>query len=406
MKKLLAALVAILLLFGGFLFWNGNKAPETPAVQTPAAAEETAPDSLPTEAPADAEPEAARSLDYEAIKALHAPDTVVLRVAEREIRWDEYFDWLQTNCRQIEDYFAQMAAYYGMSADWEGSVGDGTGRNFLQYAVAETTEYLASNAGIRAFAAAQGIELSEEERAALAPEALAARLVGEGATEEDLVQLLDSEMHMTLDAFLRMTETNSYYAKCGVELYGENGEKVEEEDAVAWLEEQGYLSAGHILLMTIDPNTGDTLDAELLDQKNAKAKEIYEELAAIEDREALLRRFAELKEANCEDGGKAVYPDGYTFTPGTMVTEFEDAVRSLEEYGVSTPVQTSYGLHIILRLPLSGDSLLYSAQGAPSTARQQYAVTSLSERLDAFLAEHETEKLEGIDTLDLAPYLK
>ena len=32
MKKMLVIILAVLLLFGGFLYWNGSKAPETPAV--------------------------------------------------------------------------------------------------------------------------------------------------------------------------------------------------------------------------------------------------------------------------------------------------------------------------------------------------------------------------------------
>ena len=44
------------------------------------------------------------------------------------------------------------------------------------------------------------------------------------------------------------------------EKYGENGEKVTDEDAVKYLEDNGYLSANHILLMTIDPDTREVAD--------------------------------------------------------------------------------------------------------------------------------------------------
>lgn len=103
--------------------------------------------------------------------------------------------------------------------------------------------------------------------------------------------------------------------------------------------------------MTKDPSTGEELsDADKADKK-AKADEIYKELAAITDQSELMKRFAELKEEYCEDTGKTTYPDGYTFTEGKMVPEFENAVKALEAYEVSEPVQSDYGYHIILRLP-------------------------------------------------------
>ena len=55
----------------------------------------------------------------------------------------------------------------------------------------------------------------------------------------------------------------------------------------------------------------------------------------------------------CEDPGIKSNPDGYIFGEGEMVKEFEDSVKSLEFGAVSGLVETSYGYHIIKRLPLS-----------------------------------------------------
>lgn len=407
MKKLILVLVAVLVLFGAYMSWN--QIHKTPSVNEDVQAPDAMPADAapaPAEAAAPADPAEIRTMDFDAMRELYPADTTAVTVAGESLNWGVYRDWLRMQGLQIEDYFRQMAAYYGMSADWEGSVGDGTGMTYAQYLQQETNESLSSFLAIRAFAKENGVELDDEQRASLEPEAMAAEIVGEGATVEQLAEKLESESHMTVDAFRYYSESIMLFRNCHDALYGEGGEKVDAADVVKYLEDEGYLSAGHILFMTIDPNTGDKLDAETVAAKKQQAEEIVAELRAIEDREELAKRFLELKEQYCEDGGKTAYPDGYTFTPGTMVAAFEEAVRSLEDYGVSDPVESTYGYHVILRLPLDADSLLFSAQGTPSTARSQMAQEDLSEKLDAFYTANPPAYAEGLEALDLTQYLR
>ena len=407
MKKLFIVLVAVLVLFGAYMSWN--QIHKTPSVNEDVQAPDAMPADAapaPAEAAAPADPAEIRTMDFDAMRELYPADTTAVTVAGESLNWGVYRDWLRMQGLQIEDYFRQMAAYYGMSADWEGSVGDGTGMTYAQYLQQETNESLSSFLAIRAFAKENGVALDEEQRASLEPEAMAAEIVGEGATVEQLAEKLENESHMTVDAFRYYSESIMLFRNCHDALYGEGGEKVDAADVVKYLEDEGYLSAGHILFMTIDPNTGDKLDAETVAAKKQQAEEIVAELRAIEDREELVKRFLELKEQYCEDGGKTAYPDGYTFTPGTMVAAFEEAVRSLEDYGVSDPVESTYGYHVILRLPLDADSLLFSAQGTPSTARSQMAQEDLSEKLDAFYTANPPAYAEGLEALDLTQYLR
>jgi parvulin-like peptidyl-prolyl isomerase len=51
-----------------------------------------------------------------------------------------------------------------------------------------------------------------------------------------------------------------------------------------------------------------------------------------------------------EDAGSQANPEGYEFSAGKMVKEFEDATRALQYGEISEPVESSYGYHIILRL--------------------------------------------------------
>ena len=402
MKRFVVIVLAVLLIFGivASIVSSTQKTPQPTPAPTDAAA--PAPDAQPETT---AEPVVIRSLDEDAIRALRAPDEIVLSLDGETVSWDEYCQWLFSTGRQIEDYFRQMASFYGLAADWEGSVGDGSGMTYAQYAVHETNENLSNILAYRRFAAGEQISLSEEQQAQLTDEALAKALLGENATVEQLTAELEKE-GFGIETFRRIRETNLQLDAFFDDTYGENGAKVTDDEAVAYLEEKGYVSAGHILLMTIDPNTGDKLEEAAVAEKKLKAGEIADELRAIADPEQRERRFLELKAELCEDGGKIAYPNGYTYTAGTMVKEFENAVNALEPFEVSDPVESAYGYHVIMRLPLRADSLLYSAQGTPVTARQETAVAGMNDRLAAFIEANPVAFAEGIEDFDLVKYLK
>lgn len=299
MKKLIALIIVVCLAFS-FAAGCGSvdstdegspaEATETPAQETAAAVETPA-------------------LDYDALRALHADDEVVATVNGREITWGEYYGWLYMNARQIENYFTQMAMYYGMSANWSDSMDD-SGTTFAQYAVQSAENTLKQFAAIDAFTDKNGIKLDDAalaERLAEQKKSDTASICGEDGTEEDLVEKL-SEMNLSMDAYKLMTLSNIKYQENFKAIYGEDSELVSDEDALSYLKENGYMSANHILIMTKDPSTGEELSDSDKADKKAKADEIYKELAAITDQSELMKRFAELKEEYCEDTGKTTFP--------------------------------------------------------------------------------------------------
>ncbi len=72
------------------------------------------------------------------------------------------------------------------------------------------------------------------------------------------------------------------------------------------------------------------------------AKQVYEKALSGYDFDALVKEFG-------TDPGMNSNPDGYVFTTGEMVEEFEKASFDLKVGEISPPVKTSYGYHVIKR---------------------------------------------------------
>lgn len=401
MKKLFALVLVICLAFAGIAgYWGGisYRIPTVPAAPQSSSPEAPAAAGAEEEAGGEAaggagEAGASAGPDLDALYALHAPEEIVALVNGTEISWAKYFYILRSQISGISNYFDAMSAYYGMTLGWNDEYTDDV--TFAQMAVDSTETSLTQICAIEDYAKENGAALTEEDEAGWAEE-LSQDMVnacGEGATEADFDAYL-AGLYMDRDLLRWMYDVNSYYQRNYLQLYGDAGSLYDGAAALSWMENNGYLSASHILFMTVDSSTQESLSEEEIQSKRDQAQAVVEELRAIEDSGALVARFRELKDELCEDTGKAVYPDGYTFTPGTMVTEFEDAVTALEDYQVSDVVESSYGFHVIMRLPLDPDAVIqYSGDGvspvtAKSLASQEEYEARLSERMAALPVEY------------------
>ena len=402
MKKLVVILAVVCVLFAGvvgYMSFTNRPADVDPAEEPEA--------SQTLDAQESAEPVQVLSVDYDAMRASHEPDEIVATCNGRDVHWDEYFYWVSYNAAQVENYINSMATYYGMEVSWDDPWGQDTDQSFAEYVPASAEEQIKQVNCIEDFAAENNVVLSDDTLAEI-EEQLKSTITstcGEDATEEDFNEYLD-QVYMTRALYDRMNQINYLYQQGYTQLYGENGELVDDAAAIAYLEDNEYISANHILLMTVDSATGEALDEETVAAQEKKAKEIAAELQAIDDPQLLLARFAELKEEYCEDTGKVTYPDGYTFTPGTMVTEFEDACNALADYQVSDPILTSYGYHIIIRLPLDPDKIVeYSYEGTPLNARSLAANAEYASRMDAQYEKTSFEYVPG-SSFSIKDFLK
>ena len=101
-----------------------------------------------------------------------------------------------------------------------------------------------------------------------------------------------------------------------------------------------------------------------------EAEALVSELRKIGAKDKLTEEFKKRVLERGEDPGAAHLIDGYYFTEGKMVPAFEEAVKMAEMYKVTDPVETEFGLHVILRLPLEADGVLdyYTARTLRSDA--------------------------------------
>ncbi len=140
---------------------------------------------------------------------------------------------------------------------------------------------------------------------------------------------------------------SAFYQKLYDALYL-NGDGFEEakQETLQKFEDEGYVHANHVLIAFPTNADGSEVTDEQKAEAKAKAEEVLEKINAGED-------FNKLVEEYSDDPGKVNSPDGYYFTTGRMVQEFEDAAMALLDGEVSDIVETSYGYHIIKRLPLT-----------------------------------------------------
>ena len=149
------------------------------------------------------------------------------------------------------------------------------------------------------------------------------------------------------DALESQNLTDEVYAKLSImnELFYyailSECDKISDDDVYNYALENDYICAKHILI------SKDTEDAYRI------ALETNLKLISGEDFDTLL---AELG----EDPGMESRKDGYFFNKGYMVEEFEKAAYALEEGELSEIVETTFGYHIIKRMPFDKDALVAS----------------------------------------------
>lgn len=168
---------------------------------------------------------------------------------------------------------------------------------------------------------------------------------------------VDEETVEMLKAAYGLSDTTLNYLLLSDAYYDNVLEAVTHEPSSQELDEYldslGVFSVKHILLKTTDDSDQPLPDDEIA-AKRTQAEDLLSQLQAASGLEA---KFDELMNQYSEDPGLATSPDGYTFdSTASLVGGFREAALELEIGGLSGIVETDYGYHIMLRLPLSDET--------------------------------------------------
>ena len=286
-----------------------------------------------------------------------------------------FFYWLSYDCYYMYYYYSQ----YGMSVDFNE---DAT----YTYLISDVQTAVTYYACLRQLCEENGIAVTDEQMAEYTTQL--ETLVNE--TYGGDLDLMLQSYGLSEDAF-EYINTNGYlYTNLADQLVGQPSDA----DLEQYVEDNGIFGVKHILLMT---TTEDITDDEgsvtqTADEYNAAQKALAEDLLArLQDPNAADTLFDELMTTYSEDSGLSSYPDGYTFTNAdSLVDGFREATLELEPGEMSGIVETDYGYHIMLRLPV--DASVY---------QEEWISAKADELVMAAMEEAEVSLASELNELDI-----
>lgn len=256
-----------------------------------------------------------------------------------------------------------------------------------EYARDKAKEYAKSSLVMKAKAIADGITLTDEDRDSIAKQKT--QIIEQYGGRYNYEQYF-TEGGFTLQDVEKILEAEAYAQKVSEKYFGDGTEAnpgeitVSDEDVKNFYESE-YVYVKHILVSNqadaaasdetkvesgdaADENADKSADSSAdasadtsAEDKDAaalqKAKDLIAELQGGADFDKLMKENTADKNA---ETGEINSPEGYVFTKGEMVSEFETAAFALKDNELTAePVKTSYGYHIIKRLPLPQSGELY-----------------------------------------------
>ncbi len=221
------------------------------------------------------------------------------------------------------------------------------GKEFYDIAKQYTVDLILSELAMRDIVVDFGIALTEEDEATLQADldAFIEQNGGEEAYTQAVeasgvsVEYYNNQLYMSKLSnliYTKITDPESEYA-------------VTDDNINAYVAEN-YNLVKHILV-----------DETSLEGAVDENGEPYADLEALANAVAQMAQDGEdfdvLIEEYNTDPGMASNPDGYFFTYGEMVSEFETAAFEMDEGDISDPVQTDFGYHILEKQEMTDEAI-------------------------------------------------
>ncbi|NLO47953.1 MAG: hypothetical protein GX111_06505 [Clostridiales bacterium] len=369
--RLISVMTALSLLFAIVSGCGAAKNPDnTPQISvSPSALVTETPDQTPTASP---EPSPA-----------FLSDTLMMTVSGMAVYWDEMKYWMF-------DILQNSGLDMTESIDWSQTV---EGIPMPDYLISEAVNAISLFRLVELKCSELGVGLKDEDRASM--DTFREDCIAQFQSESEYEAYLD-QSNLTQELLEYMNMVAFLYNNLFVEMYGVYGEKLSNEDAVSFGNENGFFRAKHILISDLDEE-GNALSEENIAANYDKLLGLLDQLNASDNPAAL---FDELMNTYSEDPGLLAYPNGYQYVSGIMDPSFQSAVESLSDYGISDIVKMpTYGYTIIMRLPLNPNEPIFADQNG-STLRYIASATRFQTQLDAWLQEMDIQYAPAFEQLN------
>ena len=329
-------------------------------------------------------------------------DTVVATAGDAKITADNLLYWLAATVDSTAQYYAMM----GMSASdlpWDTEMEDGStmAEGLLDSALQTAALYSL----VPVIAQQEGLSVSDESTQTLQQ---AMDKLAEQAGSQEMVDHMLWSSALTRDLYTRMYQAGDLNTQLMNRYYGDGApDAPKDEDILTYVSDELQIAykAKHILLKTVDTDkpikdedgkaTGEyePLDDATVAQKKATAEDILAQLQAADDKEALFDELMKEYSEDTDSSGNVNKPEGYEAKSGQMVAAFEEAALALQPGQISGIVESTYGYHIILRLPIQA-----------ADYREQYVSYLMSQRQQSWLEQFPVETNDEFKKIDPAAF--
>lgn len=321
-----------------------------------------------------------------------AGDTVVAQAGGVDITAAQWLQWAAS-------YADQYAQYFGSDLPWDQDDGSGTMEDAIKEAALQMSQLYALLPGE---AAREGVAVDDSQ---LAEDEASLDKMAEDLGGDEMAQHYLWQIPLTRQSYLDMRLSAMASGAIQEARYGENGaQRPTDAQVLAYATDELGIAyrVKHILLTTVDTSkpltdedgkyTGEyePLDEATVAEKRKLAEDILAQLEGSSDPVAL---FDDLMHQYSEDTGLSSNPDGYDAQEGQMVEPFEKASLALKEGEFSGIVESAFGYHIILRLPIIADNY-----------RDDYVTYLMTQDNEKLLDSNSAATNEVYDSMDLKAF--